>query len=102
MGLCKWSTDDNCFYEPVWRAIYKGLCEWVKDPLCACKVRDSDAAIYEDCDGQLSTVLSAWQGQIGQIVSSTPIDDFVAAAGQALRQMAATVADTEGDPWAGV
>ena len=76
MGMCKWSQDDGCFYDPIWRAIKKGLCEFVQDPTCACKIRDSDAAIYEDCDGELSTQLLPWLGQIGGLLRSGSLDDM--------------------------
>ena len=80
-GLCKWTADNGCFYEPVWQAIKKALCEWIKDPECNCPTRDSDRWIAEDCDGQFNEMMSGWLGKIGgAVVGAGNVDELVAAA----------------------
>jgi len=80
-GLCKWTADDGCFYEPVWHAIKKALCEFILDPECNCPTRDSDRWITEDCDGQFNQMMQGWLGKIGgAVVGAGNVDRLVEAA----------------------
>jgi len=95
LDLCDWDK----FYQNMKRAIYKGLCEFVQDPDCLCKIRDSDAALYEDCDGQLGTMVNAWKGKIGTVLTNSTVDNLSDNASQQVATIGAGEADTGSDPF---
>jgi hypothetical protein len=95
LDLCDWDK----FFQNMWQAIKKGMCEFVKDPTCACAIRDSDAAIYEDCDGKLATMADAWKGAIGGVITNQGVDDLVANGQQLAGVMGQGLQDTGPDPW---
>lgn len=77
IDLCDWEK----FYDATWRAIKKGLCEWILDPQCQCATRDSDRYLYEDCDGTFGPDAEQFMGRIGGTVSQAgSIDQMVATA----------------------
>jgi len=77
IDLCDW----DAFADAMQRAIYKALCQWIQDPACNCPTRDSDRWIAEDCDGELTNMVSGWMGRIGgPVVTASSADDLVAAA----------------------
>jgi len=78
MGMCKWSTDDSCFYDPIWRAIKKGLCEWIKDPACECPLTDSVKYQIEGCNPVYDNLVKAFMGQAGAVVTDAgSLDEVV-------------------------
>jgi hypothetical protein len=79
-ALCKWSQDDGCFYEPVWRAIKKGLCEFINDPKCRCAADDADRSMWEDCTGDFGKIISGYMGQAGSPLMVGTLDEVVDAA----------------------
>lgn len=95
IDLCDWQK----FYENMWQAIKKGLCEFVRDPECACKITDSEKWIMEDCDGQADAMAESWQGRIGQVVTRNNIDQLQDIAGALASQVGDSVEDTGPSPW---
>jgi hypothetical protein len=77
MGLCKWSQNDDCFYDPIWRAIKKGLCEFISDPECRCKADDADRSMWEDCSGSFGNTIAGVLGKAGAPVYAMPLDQVV-------------------------
>jgi hypothetical protein len=93
--LCDWEK----FKQAMRWAIYKGLCDFIQDPDCYCKVQDGDKYLVEDCDGEFAKRVDDFYGRTGSVFTrGGGIDEYIS---KALETIGTAPDDsvTPPDPW---